>query len=113
MEKDQKNIDQLFHRNIEGAGEHPPAFIWDNIADALDENAENRRVRKLEKRRRYSIALVLLVMVGSAALLLETAKETTGKKLVSGSPVASEKPSSVNSTAIIPAVTDPIQNSIT
>jgi hypothetical protein len=113
MEKDQKNIDQLFHQNLKTNGEQPPAFIWDNIADALDNNAETIRVGKLEKRRSYSIALLLLVIFGSAALLLKTAKQTGDKKMVAGSPVSPVKSSSVNNTTIITVGTDHTQNAIT
>ena len=71
MQKDLKNIDKLFHNNLEGAGEQPPAFVWDGIANALDDAAETKRIGILEKRKRYSIALLLLLMMGSAALLLD------------------------------------------
>jgi hypothetical protein len=113
MEKDQKNIDKFFHHNLENTGEQPPGFIWDNISDALDSNAEIKRVSWVEKKRRYSIALLLLVILGSGALLLETAKETTDKKIVAVSPAPFKKSSPVSHTAGLPVVTGHIQNPIT
>jgi hypothetical protein len=70
MNRDLKNIDKLFHENLSGAGDQPPAHIWEGIDNALDIAGEKTIARKKENRRRYAFAAILLVTAGTAVFLL-------------------------------------------
>jgi hypothetical protein len=112
MERKRKNIDKLFHSNLEERGEQPPAFIWDNIADALDDAAETTRITKLKKRTYYGIALLVITMIGTTVLLLNTTHEYAEKKMISAQPVQTEKTVSVNSGTAMPAYKDNFKKSL-
>lgn len=106
MERKRKNIDKLFHSNLEERGEQPPAFIWDNIADALDDAAETTRISKLKKRTYYGIALLLITMIATTVLLLNATHEYTDKEMISAQPVQTEKAVAVNNGTTISAHKD-------
>jgi hypothetical protein len=69
MNRKLNNIDKLFHENLAGAGDQPPAHIWEGIGNALDTAKGKAIAQKKENRRRYAFAALFLIAAGVAIWL--------------------------------------------
>ncbi len=73
MNKDLKNIDRLFHNNLKGLQDIPPAHLWSGIEEALNSTPEtsfNTGASQSKKRWFTAVAfLLLLAGIGSAVVL--------------------------------------------
>ncbi len=67
MKKTRNHIDNLFYKNLDGLGELPPAHIWGDVENALDDH-EAIVISKREKKNRYALMLLLFLITGSAAI---------------------------------------------
>ena len=65
MENKAKNIDNYFHKDLDGLGELPPAHIWDGVVNALDGHGTTERIKR-DKKNRYALLLLLMLITASA-----------------------------------------------